>query len=82
MRRLSTWLFLAGLSIIVGFGLAVAVIAVSNALLPPFRPQDDETMRELGPVLIAYAVWAITSLGGATLAWRFVNRRPPADRTS
>ena len=54
----------------------VALFAL-QAILPPFRyPADDDTLRELVPVAIAYATWSLTSLVGAILAWRWVRSRP------
>lgn len=46
----------------VGFLAGVAALELSGLVLPPFRPEDDDTMRDRGPVAIAYATWAITSV--------------------
>jgi hypothetical protein len=47
-----------------------------TAVLPPFRfPEDDDSLRNYGPVLIAYSVWGLTALVGSVLAWRWVNER-------
>ena len=80
MRRIAVWLLLVGAAVVVGLGLSFAVMFVLAAILPPFRPEDDDTMRDYGPVLIAYAVWGITSISGAVLAWRWLDRRPRSGR--
>lgn len=75
MKRLAAWVVLTGVAVAVGFGLALGFIYVANAFLPPFRPNDDDTWREFGPVLVAYAIWGVSSLTGAVLAWRCVRDR-------
>lgn len=75
MRRFAAWLRLEGLAVIAGFGLAMAFMLATNAILPPFRREDDDTLREFVPVAIAYAIWGFTTLAGAVFAWRWVSRR-------
>lgn len=70
MRHLLISLLLIPIAFAVGFALAWVVLFGVNALLPPFRPEDDETWREIGPVALAYGTWAATTLGGIIAAWR------------
>ncbi|MBA3403989.1 MAG: hypothetical protein H0U13_04750 [Gemmatimonadaceae bacterium] len=81
MRRLALWLLLTGLAVIVGFGLAWVVLGALGLILPPFQyPDDDDTIRDYGPVLAAYATWGMTSLVGSALAWRWLRSRDIARR--
>jgi hypothetical protein len=75
MRKFITWVALTALAIAVGFGLAWLILFALNAVLPPFQFEDGDTLREFFPVAIAYATWALTSLAGATLAWRWVREK-------
>lgn len=76
MKRIVLWLALTAGAVIVGFGLAWVALGAVSAVLPPFRyPDDDDTLRERGPVLVAYATWGLTSLAGSVLAWRWVRGR-------
>jgi ABC-type antimicrobial peptide transport system permease subunit len=45
------------LGFLAGWGLLYLMIAV----LPPFRPEDDDTLREIVPVGLTYLTWALTS---------------------
>lgn len=75
-REVCCRLALTACAVVVGFGLAWVALFALNAVLPPFNyPADDDTLRERGPVFIAYATWGLTSLVGAVLAWRWVRRR-------
>ena len=76
LKRLATWAMLTGIAVAMGFGLAIVALNVVNGMLPPFRvPEDDDSMRELVPVAVAYGVWGVTSLLGSALAWRWTGRR-------
>lgn len=76
LKRLLLWLALTAAAVCLGFAVAWVVLAAATALLPPFRfPDDDDSLREFGPVLLAYGSWAMTSLLGTILAWRWVRRR-------
>jgi hypothetical protein len=76
VRSVLVWLALTACAVGVGFGLALVTMLALDAVLPPFKvPADDDTLRERGPVLIAYATWGLTSFVGAVLAWRWVRRR-------
>jgi hypothetical protein len=73
MKALATWIALTGAAFVVGFGLAWVVVAGANWVLPPFRyPDDDDTVRDYGPVFLGYAAWGLTTLIGSVLAWRHV----------
>lgn len=67
--------FLAGVlltAIAVALGLlaGIGVILLLDVFLPPFRLEDDETLRELVPAALAYGTWALTSVVLTILAWR------------
>ena len=77
LRRLSTWFVLTALAVVIGFGLAWVALGVLNWILPPFRiPEDDDTLRDYGPVFVAYLTWGVTSIVGAIVAWRLVRSSP------
>jgi hypothetical protein len=46
------------------------VILLLNVFLPPFRPEDDETLRELVPAALAYGTWAVSATVLSIVAWR------------
>ena len=68
---------LSVLAIALGFGLVAgfAAIFATNAFLPPFRPEDDETLRELLPAALAYATMAGTAGLVVVLAGRRLRSR-------
>ena len=70
MRHLLISLLLIPIAFAVGFALAWVVLFGANALVPPFRPEDDDTWREFVRVALAYGTWAASTLGGIILAWR------------
>jgi len=70
MKHLLVSLLFIPIGLAVGFVLAWAVLFGVNALLPPFRPEDDETWREIGPVALAYGAWAAATVAGIVLALR------------
>ncbi len=57
-----------------GFGAGIAVVAIGNAVLPPFQRSDDDTLREFIPVALAYLAWSATTLVILVLGWRWVRR--------
>jgi hypothetical protein len=75
IRAAAIWLVLSGLAFGLGLALGLAFLGIANGLLPAFRPEDDDTMREFFPVALAYAVWAATTLAGSIVAWRLVRSR-------
>ena len=62
------------LVIVVGVVAALAVIGASNALLPPFRDEDDDTLREYGPVAIAYLASIVSGTLVFIAGWRWLDR--------
>jgi hypothetical protein len=62
-------------AIVAGFVAAACVIVLTNALLPPFRPDmDDDTGRNFLPVALAYLAWAATTSGIAVFGLRHLRR--------
>jgi len=70
LKHLLVSLLLIPVGFAVGFVLAWVVLIGVSAFLPPFRPEDDDTWREIGPVSLAYLTWAATTLAGVVLALR------------
>jgi MFS superfamily sulfate permease-like transporter len=62
------------LSIFLGFVTGMGLIEILNAVLPPFQPSDDDTMREFVPAALAYLIWGATTLVTLILAWRRLRR--------
>lgn len=52
----------------------MAVIGISNAILPPFQTADDDTLRERVPVAFAYLAWGVTTLVVMLLGSRWLRR--------
>lgn len=65
---------LIALAVVLGFGAGMAVVAIGKAVLPPFQPSDDDTLREFIPVALAYLAWGATTLIVLVLGWRRVRR--------
>ncbi len=63
------------LAAVLGYLAALAVIEIARVILPPFQPDDDDTLREFVPVVLAYATWLVTSLAVAVVAARWRRRR-------
>ena len=61
-------------AVAVGFAAAVLVLVLLQAVLPPFRREDGDTLREFVPVALAYAAWAIAALVTLVLGWRRIRR--------
>jgi cytochrome bd-type quinol oxidase subunit 1 len=75
--NLRTSVFAAGLfalSVSLGFVAGLAMIAILGAVLPSFRPNDDDTMREFVPAALAYSVWGATTLVTLAFGWRRIRR--------
>ena len=70
LRRALIGLAILGIALGLGFVAGLAVIVVLNAVLPPFRPEDDETLRELIPAALAYLTMAGTAGLVIFTAWR------------
>jgi hypothetical protein len=60
----------------IGFAAGAAVLLAVNALLPPFRREDDDTLREFVPVVLAYATMAGTTALVIVFGWRRRRSRP------
>ena len=69
---------LAVAAVAAGFAAGWLVIGVLGAILPPFGPQDDDTLRDRVPVVLAYLAWGVTSLAVFVLGWRGSGRRRPS----
>jgi MFS superfamily sulfate permease-like transporter len=70
VRKLAVAVGLIAIAIIAGFCAGAALLLVMIAVLPPFRPEDDDTLREFVPVALAYLTWAVTTLVVLIAAWR------------
>jgi hypothetical protein len=73
MRLVGTALMALGLlavAVAAGFFVAIATTITFNALLPPFRPEDDETLRELVPAALTYLAWGVTVVVVFLFGWR------------
>lgn len=65
---------LLALAVFVGFSAGWGLLLVMNAILPPFRPEDDDTLRERIPVALTYLTWAATTLVVLVAGWRQLRR--------
>jgi hypothetical protein len=63
-------LVLLAMALVIGVLAAAAVAFAMNAVLPPFRREDDDTLREFIPVAITYTTMAGTTALVAYVAWR------------
>lgn len=70
LSRALLGLVVLALAVMIGFMAAWAFLVAMNAVLPPFREEDDDTLREFIPVAIAYAIWAATTVLVLAVAWR------------
>ncbi len=75
MRKLLLVLGLLAFAVFVGFCAGWGLLLVMNAVLPPFRPEDDDTLREFIPVALAYLTMAVTTLLVLVAGWRRTRRR-------
>jgi hypothetical protein len=74
VRWIALLLSVATVAVIVGFGAAVVVLMILQAVLPPFQPSDDDTLRELVPAVLAYLAWGAGTLVTLVLGWRRIRR--------
>lgn len=74
MRRAVLLLVLLALAVFVGFCAGWGVLLVLTAVLPSFRPEDDDTLRERIPVAMTYLTWAATTLVVLVAGWRRIRR--------
>jgi hypothetical protein len=75
MRRLLAGTALVAAALFVGFGMAWGFLVTVNSLLPPFRPEDDDTLREFIPVVLTYGIWGLTTLVVLVLGGRWLRKR-------
>ena len=75
MRAFILWVALTAGAVVLGFGLAWLALFALSAILPPFRREDGDTLREFIPAAIAYTTWGLPSAVGGVLAWRWVHHR-------
>ncbi len=69
MTRFLVFVAIAIVGIGLGFAAGFAVTDLAN-LIAPWRPGDDDTLRDRLPVALAYAVQAGTTLVVIVAAWR------------
>lgn len=62
-------------SVLAGFGAAIGLMAVLNAVLPPFQIGDDDTAREYIPVARTYLTWSFTAVIVFAAGMRLMRRR-------
>ncbi len=74
MRKLILALGLLAFAVFVGFCAGWGLFLVMNAILPSFRPEDDDTLRERIPVALTYLTWAATTLVVLAVGWRQLRR--------
>jgi hypothetical protein len=73
-RWIALLLSVATIAIVAGFGAAVLVLVIVEAILPPFQPSDEGTFREFVPAALAYAAWGTGTLVTLVLGWRRIRR--------
>jgi ABC-type antimicrobial peptide transport system permease subunit len=76
VKRPLVGLGLLVVAVFVGLAAALGLSYAMTALLPPFRPEDDDTMREFIPVAIAYLTWVLTTTVVLVVSWRRLLRYP------
>jgi zinc transporter ZupT len=74
VRWIALLLSLGTIAVVMGFAAAVLVLVVIEAVLPPFRPSDDDTLRQLVPAVLAYGAWGVGTLATLALGWRRIRR--------
>ena len=74
VRWIALLISLGTIAIVLGFAAAVLVLVFLEAVLPPFRPTDDDTLRAFVPVALAYLAWAVGTVVTLVLGWRRISR--------
>jgi len=74
MRKPILALGLLAFAVFVGLCTGWGLLLVMNAVLPPFRPEDGDTLREFIPVALAYLTMAATTLLVLVAGWRRIRR--------
>jgi hypothetical protein len=70
LARAARLIALLTVAVVVGLGMGAAVLLGISAVLPPFRREDGDTLREFIPVALAYAAWGTTTLVILLAGWR------------
>jgi hypothetical protein len=70
LRTVAISAVVVSVAIVVGFLAGMAVITVLGVIVPFREDVDDDTMREVVPVALAYLTWTVTTIAIATLALR------------
>ena len=68
-------MLLTAIGVAVGFGMVWVVLGLSNLLLGPFKPEYDDTLRERGPVAIAYLVWVVCAIAFPSIGLLLMRRK-------
>ena len=74
LRKALVVLAIVGIALGLGVAAGLGALLVTNAMLPAFRLEDDETLRELIPAAVAYATMAGTTCLVVFVAWRLRSR--------
>ncbi|MCI0581632.1 MAG: hypothetical protein L0227_01855 [Chloroflexi bacterium] len=78
MSRTIRWgallLSVGTIAVVAGFAAAVFVLVLLEAVLPPFQPSDEDTIRQLVPAVLAYGAWAAVTIVSLVLGWRRIRR--------
>jgi hypothetical protein len=74
VRWIALLLSLGTIAIVVGFVAAVVVLVLLEAVLPPFRPADEGTLRAFVPIVLAYLAWGVGTVVTIILGWRRIRR--------
>ncbi len=74
LDRAARLIALLTVAVFVGLGMGVAVLLWVSAVLPPFRREDGDTLREFVPVALAYSAWGTTTLVVLLVGWRRMGR--------
>jgi hypothetical protein len=73
-RSAAIGLVLAITSTVAGLLAGLGLIALLNAFVPFNYPDDDDTLREFIPVVLAYLTWAATGVLVFVVGWRLSRR--------
>jgi hypothetical protein len=71
VTRTVLFVALVGAGLVAGWALVMGpLVLLFDAVLPPFGPDDDDTLREFVPAGAAYLVWAATAAIVVLAGWR------------
>jgi predicted exporter len=74
LDRAGRLIALLALAVVIGLGMGYAVFLGISTVLPPFRPEEGDTLREFVPVALAYFAWATTTFIVLLVGWRRMGR--------